>query len=351
MTVSLRTSLNTGLNSGLRQSISGGAGARPFTGSTLDLDFAGAKTLKNQIGKKDLVTFTRASSATFVDGDGLIKTTPVNLVTYSEQFNNAAWVKSNGSVSANVDTSPIGDRTADKWVPDTRNDFHFIRTPATTGSLEYYTYSVYAKQSGYRYILINTAVGSTSGNAGPIVDLQDGVVVDNFTATYPVTITDAGNGWWRIALTFNGNGGSISVDHNPLPTVAVASYIGDGTSGTLLWGAQLQKGSTATAYIPTTSTILGAPRFDHDPATGESLGLLIEEARTNLVSYSNMGSGFTFSGVSNTFIANEINPEGTAGYRKIRATADNAPHHLNALASTTNNLTVSVFVKFDTRRS
>ncbi|MCP4789420.1 MAG: hypothetical protein GY881_04195, partial [Gammaproteobacteria bacterium] len=28
------------------------------------------------------------------------------------------------------------------------------------------------------------------------------------------------------------------------------------------------------------------PRFDHDPATGESLGLLIEESRTNLLTYS-----------------------------------------------------------------
>jgi len=35
------------------------------------------------------------------------------------------------------------------------------------------------------------------------------------------------------------------------------------------------------------------PRFDHDPDTGESLGLLIEESRTNLVTYSeNFGAGF-----------------------------------------------------------
>jgi hypothetical protein len=36
-------------------------------------------------------------------------------------------------------------------------------------------------------------------------------------------------------------------------------------------------------YIPTTSTINSAPRFDHDPTTGESLGLLVEEQRTNLL--------------------------------------------------------------------
>jgi hypothetical protein len=36
-------------------------------------------------------------------------------------------------------------------------------------------------------------------------------------------------------------------------------------------------------YIPTTSTINSAPRFDHDPTTGESLGLLVEEQRVNLL--------------------------------------------------------------------
>ena len=39
-----------------------------------------------------------------------------------------------------------------------------------------------------------------------------------------------------------------------------------------------------------------APRFDHDPTTGESLGLLIEESRTNLVLSSSIYSGSLLSG-------------------------------------------------------
>jgi hypothetical protein len=52
------------------------------------------------------------------------------------------------------------------------------------------------------------------------------------------------------------------------------------SGGIYLWGAQLEQSATVGEYIPTTSTINSAPRFDHNPTTGESLGLLVEEART-----------------------------------------------------------------------
>ena len=282
---------------------------------------------------------SRASSATYVDDTtGLIKTTPVNLVTYSEELDNVAWTKVNGSVSANVNTSPIGDQTADKWVPNTSNNFHFIKTTAT-GSSEDYTYSVYAKQSGYRYLLINTSVGSTSGNAGPVVDLQDGVVVDNFTATYPTSVTDAGNGWWRIALTFTGNGAAITVDHNPLPTSTIASYTGDGTSGVLLWGAQLEKGSTATPYIKTTSTISGAARYEN----GE---LILEEARTNLLTSSEEVDTWFLTRVTVT-ANNAYSPTGELTADTVIENTDNNSHLVKRTLGVESGktYTASVFVK------
>jgi hypothetical protein len=61
------------------------------------------------------------------------------------------------------------------------------------------------------------------------------------------------------------------------------SQPGDGTSGIYIWGAQLEQSTTVGEYIPTTSTINSAPRFDHNPTTGESLGLLVEEQRTNML--------------------------------------------------------------------
>jgi hypothetical protein len=59
------------------------------------------------------------------------------------------------------------------------------------------------------------------------------------------------------------------------------------------------------------------PRFDHDPATGESLGLLIEEARTNLMAQSeNLTTWGKPSGT--TIIPNAIiAPDGTLTAEKI----------------------------------
>jgi hypothetical protein len=48
-------------------------------------------------------------------------------------------------------------------------------------------------------------------------------------------------------------------------------------------------GSIAGEYFATTSAAASMPRFDHDPATGASRGLLIEESRTNSIRNSQAG--------------------------------------------------------------
>lgn len=285
MTQNLRSSIKGALNS----SIKGGFRAPSFRGSTLDLDFAGAKSLKNQVGKEDVVSFTRASSATYVDGDGVIKTTPVNLLLRSEEFNDGAWNTAAANVSINQITSPRATVTADKLLEDTSNSTHLIYQVISSQVGTYRTFSVYAKAAE------RTIVGvafSLLSDAGIYVDLSDGsfvcalgVLPDSYS------IENAGDGWYRISVTDDQNNGNpFLILSDGSPTTSRDSYLGDGASGVYLWGAQFEEGTT-TDYIPTTSTISGAPRFDHDPATGESLGLLIEEASTNLIHYSEPDSG------------------------------------------------------------
>ena len=51
------------------------------------------------------------------------------------------------------------------------------------------------------------------------------------------------------------------------------------------------------------------PRFDHNPTTGESLGLLIEESRTNFITNSNAPTGQNFSWSTNTTNDNVLTPD------------------------------------------
>jgi len=68
-------------------------------------------------------------------------------------------------------------------------------------------------------------------------------------------------------------------------------------------------------------------RFDHDPVTLESLGLLIEESRTNSIAYSDgIGGGWGGNGVSLTTINSVNGPDGIAGVTEIRDNTGSSYH-------------------------
>jgi len=253
------------------------AGVDLFKFASLDLDFAQRKSLTDQVSGNNLVTFSRASSGTYVDSDGLIKTTPVNLLTYSEQLEN--WtVPAGATVTVNATTAPDGTLTADRMqLPNGENAF-------TSGGLlkpnTAYTASIYVKDNGtdsYVQVIDDKAFSGLRYQTEFTFSTKSFVVSGTGSANMATPIyEEVGNGWFRIIQTFTSQSSPSGV----------AFMNRFGVQDNFLWAVQVEEGSTATDYIPTGATITGAPRFDHDPVTGESLGLLIEESRTNSVTYS-----------------------------------------------------------------
>jgi len=305
---------------------------------SLDLRFAENKSLVDATTGQNLVTFTRSSRGTYVDSQGVIRTATTNLLLRSEEFGDAVWLKIAVSVNADVEVAPNGTLTADKLVEDTATSVHQL---AVNLSFNYvsgttYTLSCYIKAAGRSRFQLAWRSDWFPPDSGAAADLLAGTISPGANATG--TITAVGNGWYRISVTSTADATGSSPSDLFLSLVNNAgssNYTGDGTSGVFIWGAQLEQSSTVGEYIPTTSTINSAPRFDHNPTTGESLGLLVEESRTNLVTWSQDFSQTDWSKNTSTIVATAVaSPIQGVNYQKIEATSANTTVGITSVAVT-----------------
>jgi hypothetical protein len=179
----------------------------------------------------------------------LIEEQRTNLITHSEDFSHSSWVKNNGSVSADATAAPSGG-LADQYVEDTSNSYHRYAVQCSVTSGVTYTLSVYAKYIGRQYLVIN-ADSLFGGRC--VFDIQAGSISNEIAGT--ANIEDVGDGWYRCSVTATAaSTSSLQVYIGANTTNADSAYTGDGTSGIYVWGAQLEEGSFATSYIPTSGS-------------------------------------------------------------------------------------------------
>jgi hypothetical protein len=166
-----------------------------------------------------------------------------NTSTYSEDFSNAVWSKVESTISSIFGTSPDGTVTADKFIPSTNASNHYIERAGVV-TLGQSTISVFAKNSGYRYLVILTGVSNVS------FDLTNGVV-GTTSGVSTSKIENYGNGWYRCSMTITAVSSNFFISGGSSSNAAFFNQAGDGTSGILLWGAQTEVGAEDTSYIPT----------------------------------------------------------------------------------------------------
>jgi hypothetical protein len=256
------------------------------TSPSLDLEFARNERLIDSVTGSNLITFTRDSTATYVAGDGRLKTAAVNearfdhnpttgeslgllveeqrtnLFQYSEEFNNAYWNKGNaaGTVTANQAVAPDGATTADLYQEDTASSGRYlVRSIAFTGGTSY-TVSCWAKQApgATRYLGIVLPAGAFGVNTNASFTLSG---TGSFAIAVSGTNTSAQiqsfpNGWYRCTLASQATAtasAGVQIRLSASATSGVGSYAGDGSSGIYLWGAQLEAAAFPTSYIPTTT--------------------------------------------------------------------------------------------------
>jgi len=289
---------------------------------SLLLDFANTKTLDPRI------TFTRASTGTFYDGKTVAKAEE-NLIKFSQGTGMAAnWGADSGGSSARTDNyavAPDGTTTAMRFVTTNANYPNMSQAPGGTFTGTY-TLSFWASVP--------------SGT----------LVIPSGSFPSPGTATTT---WQRFTVT-----GTLSS-----ATLIVLFNFGAGATlglELLIWGVQLEQRGSVSAYTPTTTAPItnyipalqtaasGVPRFEHDPVTGESLGLEIEEQRANLFLRSEEFDNATWvkddGGTAVTVIANTIiAPNGTLTGDKLNEAGGVTQNHVIRQSATVANSTAYTF--------
>jgi len=256
-------------------------GFNPQTENLVDLDVV-RNTTATRVNEAGLIESVAANvpRRDFLNGgcgELLVEPQRTNLLTYSEQFDNADWLKTAATIAANSITAPDGTLTADKIVEATVNDYHKV----TQSSLQNIDrpISIFAK-AGERNLLIISALLSGNPNKRSVIyDLSEGNIVYDPTG-YNSEITHVGDGWYRCTTTATSAAEStstnitfgIGVDAS-LP--ANNDYTGDGTSGIYIWGAQFEEGTYPTSYIPTTAS---AVTRNQDVISASNIGSLLNDA-------------------------------------------------------------------------
>ena len=240
-----------------------------------EADVLGYKLINDEYYARDIDFANSTAAGTYTDSTGVIRKAPYNLLQYSEQFDNIAWLKGTAgvgiapSVTANTSTSPIGTLTADRVQFNCNGtagaDRSILYQPVAVITGAAYTFSVYIKANS----------PSEVGKQLRFLIEGGGVSAQVITITADWTL------YTFVAISTTGSAINCMIETR-------GGVTANTTADVLIWGAQLVEGTASLPYFPTT-TRLNVPRIDYRNADGSlsTTGrLLIEPQRTNLALYS-----------------------------------------------------------------
>ena len=284
------------------------------------------------------IAFTRATNATVTNSAGQITYAPHNLLTFSEQFDNAAWTKTaTMSVTANASIAPNNTTTAD-LITRISAGTHYVRQQATVIANTRYTYSIYIKPNSSTTFIL-TEAGVSGSNAAFTLTGSGSVVVVNQGGDITATIALVDNGYYRCSISY-----TTGVSQTTL-------FINNNTDSGYLWGAQLEVGASPTTYNSTTvKNLLGYSELFDNAAWTKSNSFV----QTNLLTYSEAFDDASWTKTRATVTANSIvAPNGTQTADKIVEDTNLNSRGMSRNLSTTpvsSPVTFSVYLKAGERQ-
>ena len=325
----------------------------PTIRPSLNFDFARTRALDPRI------QFNRNSTATVRDGTKVKE--QENLFTRTDNFSAGSWTSGSYTVTYNATTAPDGTNTGIKVAPNSIGQGTSIAITSNVGkTVDSYTWSMYVKADHSDYPAL-ALYWNSSGGANVRFNITNGTVVStsNGSGSISGSVVNCGNGWYRLISVYTGATSSAATFY-VLDSTSNWNLANnpDGVKGIFVWGPQVEKRGFATTHTPNTtgypirkhnskivSVAKQIPRFDVDPATDESKGLLVERYSTNLATNSNL-----ISATSAGYYENGIAPDGTACRVHVPDNGNPASSELYYVAYSTSYVagtryTMSVFQK------
>jgi hypothetical protein len=234
-----------------------------YVAPTFDVNFTTMST-NAELTAKGFI-FNRLSPATFIGSTGYVDYADANMLISSSNLSGTAWTKNNliTPVAPSGIPAPNGSTTdITTVIPDTTNtQDHRIIQNATVAVSTPYNISFYVKPNGYNFFyLFDNAANSYSLT----FNLNTNAVIGSSGISNLVIGTPDAAGWRKISFSFVQSSATTTNTFifKVHPDSNFGSFAGNGTSGVLVWGFQLNPGTAASAYFPTTTAVYHAPRFD-----------------------------------------------------------------------------------------
>jgi hypothetical protein len=190
----------------------------------------------------------------------LLEPQRTNLILQSQDISSASWTKANSpTIVSNVAVAPDGTTTADSIQSADGTNYKYISQTFSVSANSTYTFSTFVKKETTRTNFGGVSLYFLGGTAkivylafNEVTGIATNLTDSNLT---PVIKVDNYGTYWRFNITVTDTGsntGLIAYFYATISTNGTSTNLGAGSARTI-WGAQLEAGSYATSYIPTTT--------------------------------------------------------------------------------------------------